>query len=355
MKVSYHNKWVILLLHVIAWTLVFSLPYLLRHSYDNGGDSRFHAPPPFNGVTVLINISWIALFYLNSEVLVPRLINRQKYLYYGISQLAAFLGIMSIHWLIFSYVIPGHSDRPHFRVVAFLDFNLALFLLVVAASTAYRMISDKIALENLEKERQKETMKTELSFLRSQISPHFIFNVLNNIVALARLKSDKLEPTIFKLSSLMRYMLYESDERRVPLGREVEYLKSYIDLQQLRFGQKVTIAQDISITDELAEIEPMLLIPFVENAFKHGTGYIQQPRIEIRLIQKAKTLIFDVKNKFSTQEEQKDYTSGIGLVNVERRLALLYPQAHELLITKTEGWFTVQLQLKLNNVTMHSY
>lgn len=355
MKVSYHNKWIILFLHIMAWTLVFSLPYLLRHSYDNSGDSRFHGPPPFNGVTILINISWITLFYLNSEVLVARLINKRKYLYYGLSQLVAFFGVMGIHWLIFHYLIPAPPNRPHFRILVFLDFNLALFLLVIAVSTAYRMISDKITSENLEKEKQKETMKTELSFLRSQISPHFIFNVLNNIVALARLKSDKLEPTIFKLSSLMRYMLYESDERKVPLSREVEYLKSYIDLQQLRFGQKVTIYQEISITDELAEIEPMLLIPFVENAFKHGTGYIQQPRIEIRLSQKADTLVFDVKNKFSDQEEQKDYTSGIGLANVERRLALLYPQAHELLITKTGSWFTIQLQLKLHDVTMHSY
>ncbi|RXK86701.1 sensor histidine kinase [Filimonas effusa] len=356
MKVSYHSKWITFLLHVTVWIVIFSLPYLLRHSYENSGVGRFHSPPPLNAASILINLTWVGLFYLNSELWVPWFINRRKYLYYGISQLIAFLAVMGIHWLIFTYIIPADAHKPNFRAVVFIDFNLALFLLVVAASTAYRLISEKIRLENLEKEKQKENMKTELSFLRSQISPHFMFNVLNNIVALARLKSDKLEPTIFKLSSLMRYMLYESDERRVPLGKEIEYLKSYIDLQQLRFGQKVTIYQEISITDELAEIEPMLLIPFVENAFKHGTGYIQQPRIEIILAQKADLLTFTVRNKFSEAvDEPKDHTSGIGLANVERRLTLLYPKAHKLHITRAEGWFTIILQLKLHDVTMHSY
>jgi sensor histidine kinase YesM len=355
MKLSFENKWIKILLHVTAWVLVFSMPYLLRHSYDNVGPGRMHPTPPFNFFTVLLDLVWIALFYLNTTVFVPVFINNRKYLLYVLVQVAAFCGVMITHWLLFTFMSPADDHKIHFRIVLFIDFNIALFLLVIAVSTAYRMISDKIRAENFEKEKQKENMKTELSFLRSQISPHFMFNVLNNIVALVRLKSEKLEPTIFKLSSLMRYMLYQSDEKKVPLQKEIEYLKSYIDLQQLRFGEKVAIHLAVNIADEQLEIEPMLLIPFVENAFKHGTGYIAEPRIEIELSEKGHNLFFSVKNKFSdNQDEPKDDTSGIGLTNVERRLALLYPQAHELHILQKDGWFNISLQLKLHDVTMHS-
>jgi sensor histidine kinase YesM len=354
MKLSYNNKWVKILLHTTVWVLVFSLPYLLRHSYDNAGLAKLHPPPPFTIFTVFMDLTWVALFYLNAALFVPVFINNRKYLLYALVQLASFFGVMLVHWFLFTFMIPPGGRKFDFRVILFIDFNIALFLLVIAASAAYRMTSDKIKADNIEKEKQKENMKTELSFLRSQISPHFMFNVLNNIVALARLKSEKLEPTIFKLSSLMRYMLYQSDEKKVPLQKEVEYLKSYIDLQQLRFGEKVTINLSVNITDDQIEIEPMLLIPFVENAFKHGTGYIAQPQIDIELSETAHALQFSVKNKFSSnQNEPKDDTSGIGLVNVERRLALLYPQAHELHILQQDGWFNVSLQLKLHNATMY--
>jgi len=211
------------------------------------------------------------------------------------------------------------------------------------------MIIDKIASDKLLQQRENENLKTELSFLRSQVSPHFMFNVLNNMVALARKKSDQLEPSLIKLSSLMRYMLYETDEQKVQLEKEVEYLQSYIDLQQQRFGKNVAIHSCFSQNDGNYTIEPMLLIPFVENAFKHGTGLIQNAEIDIELKAKNHILYFTVRNKYNSEkEEQKDKTAGIGLTNVERRLNLLYGKDHTLLITKKDGWFTVSLQLNLH-------
>jgi LytS/YehU family sensor histidine kinase len=264
---------------------------------------------------------------------------------------------MLLHWFLFMHVMPDDWHEPRrFNILAFLDFNIVLFILDTAASLAYRTIADKFQEENLEKERQKENMKTELSFLRSQISPHFMFNVLNNIVALVRLKSEKLEPTIFKLSALMRYMLYQSDEKKVPLKREVEYLQSYIDLQQLRFGDKVTVNVEIDVPDGQLEIEPMLLIPFVENAFKHGTTYIASPQIDMELTVRNRQLYFLISNKYSNNtDETKDETSGIGLANVKRRLKLLYGTDHEMMILEKDGWFSVSLQLKLHDVTMYSH
>lgn len=176
-----------------------------------------------------------------------------------------------------------------------------------------------------------------------------MFNVLNNILALARLKSDQLEPTIFKLSTLMRYMLYETDEERVSLQKEIDYLNSYIDLQKQRVGGKVKLDVHIPQAEAPQEIAPMLLIPFIENAFKHGTGHIKNAQIYINMSVEHDTLNFVVRNRYDASEtnESKDRTSGIGLANVMRRLNLLYKEKHDLLITKEDGWFVVSLQINL--------
>ena len=192
-------------------------------------------------------------------------------------------------------------------------------------------------------------MKTELSFLRSQINPHFIFNMLNNLVALEQMKSPELGPTILKLSSLMQYMLYDTDEEKVELNKEVEYLQSYIDLQKQRFGTKVPVKVSLDVPGGFYEIEPMLLIPFVENAFKHGVGMIDRPCIEINLKVREGVLYFAVRNRYNpASSEIKDKSSGIGLGNVSRRLDLLYEKQHVLLVSHGEGWFTISLQLNLH-------
>lgn len=176
-----------------------------------------------------------------------------------------------------------------------------------------------------------------------------MFNVLNNMVALARKKSDALEPSLIKLSSLLRYMLYETDEDKVLLEKEVEYLQSYIDLQIQRFGKKVTVNVQMEEFDKCYFIEPMLLIPFVENAFKHGTGLIEDAEINIELKAKHNMLQFTVSNKYNKDvQDIKDKTSGIGLQNVRRRLNLLYRNAHTLLIADNDNRFVVSLQLNLH-------
>ena len=199
-------------------------------------------------------------------------------------------------------------------------------------------------------EKENENLKTELSLLRSQVSPHFMFNVLNNMVALARKKSDLLEPSLIKLSSLMRYMLYESDEEKVYLEREIEYLQSYIDLQQQRFGKNVKVNVSMDVDGYQYQIEPMLLIPFVENAFKHGTGLIEDALIDIHLKAEKGLLLLSVGNKFDgSAADVKDKTSGIGLPNVQRRLNLLYGNNHRLLITRKNNWFEINLEIRLEN------
>jgi sensor histidine kinase YesM len=221
--------------------------------------------------------------------------------------------------------------------------------LVFTVSVFYCITVDKVHAEKLQKENEAMQLGMELKLLRSQISPHFLFNILTNLVALARKKSDQIEASLLMLSDLMRYMLYDAG-KKITLQQEAEYLKSYIELQKLRFGQDVKIGFIIELSQEEANcrIEPMLLIPFVENAFKHGTGYQDQPFIDINLTVKDGILVFKVKNKFDqSTDASKDESSGIGLNNVRSRLTLLYPGKHDLVIVPDRNLFAVNLTLKL--------
>ncbi|HZI52538.1 MAG TPA: histidine kinase, partial [Chitinophagaceae bacterium] len=294
---------------------------------------------------ILNDLIYIGFFYLNAIVLIPRFIYRRRYREYAGLLAGVFPVLLLITWLVFFKLF----DMPRFNLSGHILFNFFFFLFFLAASTAYRMIKDRTRADRIAREKENENLKTELSLLRSQASPHFMFNVLNNMVALARKKSDLLEPSLLKFSSLMRYMLYDADEEKVALEKETEYLQSYIDLQQQRFGKNVQLCVSLEKVDDNYEIEPMLLIPFVENAFKHGTGIIDNAHINIQLKAEKNMLHFNVQNKYDPLSiEVKDKTSGIGLANVQRRLNLLYGNKHNLLITKKDNWFNVSLQLNLN-------
>lgn len=346
MTINFSNKWIKVALHIIVWAALISLPYVI--------DVNRSRPPrllteteeaQFLRLNFISYIYWIAVFYLNSKVLIPSLFYKKKYLLYGLCVMACLLFAVILHAVFFAIILLPDFD---FSLTKTLWFNAPTLLLTIAASTAFTMISDRISEENRALQREQENMKTELSFLRSQISPHFIFNILNNIVALVRLKSNELEPTVMKLSGLLQYMLYETDEEKVSIKTETEYLQAYIDLQKQRFGKKVDISTSIQIENEFDEIEPMLLIPFIENAFKHGVGTIDDPQISVDILTVDGNLTFSVKNKYSTDiNDAKDPASGIGLANVSRRLNLLYGINHHLSIEKDNEWFNVMLTLKL--------
>jgi LytS/YehU family sensor histidine kinase len=220
-------------------------------------------------------------------------------------------------------------------------------LFIVAIGISYRFLSDNMTDQEVKKEEENERLKSELSFLRSQISPHFMFNVLNSIVSLSRRKPEMVEPVVIKLSELMRYMIYETSDSKVSIDKEFSYLESYIELQRLRFGNDINIDFKHKLSSTPSSIEPMLLIPFVENAFKHGVGMVKDPSIEIELNDDEKSLFFSVSNKVSKQNSEiKDESSGIGLVNVRRRLELLYPDQHELNIHEKEDSYLIELKIK---------
>ena len=339
----YSKKWVNFLLHTASWILLFSLPYLLRPSLnENRQPNQNNEPALVHLRYVLNNLIYIGFFYLNSKLLIPQFIYTRKYKQYTVILIISFTIILFVT-LLSLFSLQGLSK---FNFNGHILFNFFFFLFILAGSTAYSMIKDRVRADRISREKENENLKTELSLLRSQASPHFMFNVLNNMVALARKKSDLLEPSLLKFSSIMRYMLYEDGEDKVSLEKEIEYLQSYIDLQEQRFGKNVQVNVDLKNPDNNYDIEPMLLIPFVENAFKHGTGLIEGAMINIELRVADNKLYFSVKNRYNPSSiEVKDKTSGIGLANVKRRLNLLYGNKHSLLIAQKDNWFTVSLQL----------
>jgi two-component system LytT family sensor kinase len=330
--------------HISIWMLAFGLPYLLDDHDPRRRIITSQEETAFFYLRLFTYGFWVAVFYLNSNLFTKHFIYRRKYISYTLLLLAIFAIVLFFHGLAFQSILT--CDYTLLRAVRF---NFPTFVLTIAISTIYRMSKDQSQAEKHIQETRQENMRTELSFLRSQISPHFLFNVLNNIVAMVRLKSEGLEDTVIKLSSLMQYMLYETDGEKVLLKTEAEYLQSYIDLQQQRFGGKVKIETHFELSNDWDEIEPMLLIPFVENAFKHGVGLIHDPQIHIRLETRDKVLRFSVRNKYNRDSfESKDKISGIGLANVTRRLNLLYERNHGLDIRQEGLWFEVSLTLNLH-------
>jgi two-component system LytT family sensor kinase len=344
--VWYTKKWVVISLHVLFWILILVFPYLVKVSVEH--DSNSHADKGadnFYLALTLQNLMRALLFYVNAYFFIPKLAYTRRFGQYLTAMLVTFCLLTAWNRFMYLLLVPG----LHFRIWSYVLFELPIFIFFVMGSTAFRVIRDKIAENQRVKEKETENLKTELSFLRSQVSPHFMFNVLNNMVALARKQSDLLEPSLIKLSSLLRYMLYETDEDKVALEKEIEYLKSYIELQSQRFGKKVQITTSFEPAYDGYVIEPMLLIPFVENAFKHGTGLIPDAQIDIHLMLDKEQLSFVVRNRYiDAAETPKDKTSGIGLNNVKRRLNLLYPKSHSLTIEKEDGWFSILLQLNLH-------
>ncbi|MGF6850697.1 two-component system LytT family sensor kinase [Chitinophaga sp. W3I9] len=208
----------------------------------------------------------------------------------------------------------------------------------------------KIALEWFKSEKQREELKVEklnaeLKFLKSQINPHFLFNCLNTIYSLAHKQSAQTEHAILKLSTIMRYMIYESNEARVLLSHELKYLHDYIEIQRLRLPKDIEITYQLNGNADGVEIEPMLLVPFVENAFKHGISYTEDSFIDIDIATTENMIRLTVKN--SHFKERVAERGGVGLDNVLKRLALLYEHEHEIDITETENQFIVDLKIAL--------
>lgn len=311
---------------------------------------------PLSAGQVLVNFGYfaiinISIFYINYTLLIPQLL--KKYWFYILSLIvliAVMAAAKTIIAVLYRDVVLEHKD-VHTGIVTYTD--VSLFALSSVFTSGFFIISGcliKFTLDwfsNIKIQRSLETEKKdmELQFLKSQLNPHFLFNCLNNIYSLAYQKSDKTADAVLKLSDIMRYMIYESNDSWVSLSKEIEYLKSYIELQKLRFKDGAAVEMTLNGEIDDQQIIPLILIAFVENAFKHGVANDPENPIRINIIANQKILHFSITNKKSNAN--KDNVGGVGLNNVERRLQLLYPERYKLNIVNSATHYTSELMLDI--------
>jgi LytS/YehU family sensor histidine kinase len=254
-------------------------------------------------------------------------------------------------WLVRYQLADETQHRGFFfseRFVVSMTLN-TLFLVIFVG--VLRFAEDWFELEARKKELENERLTSELRFLKAQVNPHFLFNTLNNLYYLAFTQSPNTTEVIAKLSQMMRYMIYDSNTAEVPLEKEIEYMENYIALEKLRLNNEVPIAFDVEGDTAHVRIAPLILITFLENAFKHGvSGNTSEAWVRLKLVVEGSMLTYTVENSKApvTAEIVK---TGIGLQNVERRLALSYPGKFQLTVRDEENVYYVRLDLDLRDLS----
>jgi len=311
---------------------------------------------PLSSTSLLVNLGYfsvinISIFYINYTLLIPQLLKRY-WLY--ILAIIGLIGLMAAAKTIIAVLyMDVVLKRMDIKSGVAEDVSLSSFVTATVFVSGFFIISGcliKFALDwfsNIRIQRSLETEKKdmELQFLKSQLNPHFLFNSLNNIYSLAYQKSDKTADAILKLSEIMRYMIYESNDSWVALSKEIEYVQSYIELQKLRFKDGASVVLTLNGEIDNQQILPLVLISFVENAFKHGVANDPTDPIRINIIANQKILHFSITNK--KNNANKDRVGGVGLNNVERRLQLLYPERYKLNIVNSATHYTSELMLDI--------
>jgi hypothetical protein len=291
--------------------------------------------------------------YFNIYFLFPVYLQKRAYVHYFLAILLTIsLGTLleSGAFLVLSTI--GPEDKNSLLSLRFLLTTAMAIIYTTAITMSLKLVKHWYEKERLAKELEKLNTETELKYLKSQINPHFLFNSLNSIYSLALQKSDLAPDLILKLSDILRYILYDGSEKKVSLSQEIKYLKSYLELEKVRHGSRMDLHIDIQGDTDAHEIAPMLLIPFVENSFKHGLGKdMANGYVKVQVNTQGEDLHFEIANSKprhgSEISQQNGYQGGIGLINVKKRLNLLYPKQHKLAVTVTETEFSVALDIKL--------
>ncbi len=289
----------------------------------------------------------------------PLLLFKKKYAYFIVASLAA---ILVCAWISspkggppphppqgLPFPHPDNLRRPPGRLPSpfFIHFLVLSFSYILATFLETFWFAQKKEEETVRN--KNENLQTELKLLKSQINPHFLFNSLNNIYALSVLDSDKTQQSISNLSDMLRYVLYECEQELVPLDKEIAYIKNYIRLFSLKSSKTYPIKTDFKTSGPAIRVAPMLFIPFIENALKHShIEKIKDAFINIRIVATGDNIQFEVENNVPSESIHKDAVGGIGLENVRKRLAILYPDRHALTITESLVAFKVNLNIDLN-------
>jgi hypothetical protein len=340
--------------HIGGWILLYLLPPLALQS-------ELKLPHNFGDFMYWFIV--IICFYINYLWLVPRFLIKGKF-----PQYFAFIFLM----LVFTYsaneiyirqahriedakngVTRQKEEQPRRKWPRFRGYNSALFCFaVLALGTSIKATESWYENEKQRKEMENQKLGAELSLLKSQINPHFFFNTLNSIYSLAIIKSDRTPEAVIKLSEIMRYIIYDTERKEVPLSKEVEYIANYIELQRLRLSKQIQIEFTTELSKEESIIEPLLLLPFVENAFKHGIDPETGGKIIVSIVQEGNILRLHVENPIVENNTSKNGSSGLGMSNTLKRLKLLYHDNYTLTAGPVDRSYILDLILKLKENEM---
>jgi two-component system, LytTR family, sensor kinase len=354
------NKRITILLHLTVWLIIWALPRYILNVYGDGNVDFLHQ---FYAETIILGL----LFYLNYLWLVPRFFLEKKRILYFILAIVIILVLIKLmNWLNDNVFFDPDRAREfekvmeeinkgkevikppfrQFRIYGYFykSFFIWGFSLGLAVFNRFRQN------EKIQKELEKEKLNSELAMLKNQVSPHFFFNTLNNIYSLINLDSAKAQESVHKLSKLMRYLLYESEQGKCSLSDEIAFMEHYIDLMKLRLNEKVKLSIEFPSEHPDLKVPPLLFVPFIENAFKHGISYREPSFVKIKLVVVDSTInLLVINSRVSHAIEKDGIHSGIGLPNVKKRLQLLYPNHHHLKIKETDKEFSIALTLDLRN------
>jgi hypothetical protein len=306
----------------------------------------------------------IFLAYSLMYFVIPRFIIRGKYTAAGIWVFALFITAAALSSLTGRYVLlparllllPGSGllPRPNSSESFYLSLLAGLRggITIGGIAAAIKLMKFWYLKEQRNLQLQKENVESQLQLLKAQIHPHFLFNTLNNIYSYTQNTSAVAAKMVTGLSDLLRFMLYEGDQRVVPLFKELKMIQDYIGLEKIRYGNKLDIHIDIPTTTNDLHIAPLLLLPLVENCFKHGTSnMLDQPWISLQVTLNKNEMRMKLINGKAVATQVRQSTSGIGLLNVKKRLTLIYPGKHELIVTSDADVFVVNLKVELEQVT----
>lgn len=331
--------------HRVVYHAIFWLCYILFFTLLRGGA---------NGYMLIFTNEMINSFffgivvYFNIYYLIPKYLSQTKFVTYSLLLILSVAVVTPLN--VFALYLKFYNN-PEFQkeIVDAQLYQFILTFIIVGASSILKIITDWVRHQRVRKELENQTMRSELRFLKSQINPHFLFNTLNNLYALTLKKSDKAPEIVLKLSEMMRYMLYECNEKRVPLHKEVNYLRNYLDLERLRQGKNMEIGFQVDGQVKDQKIAPLMFIPFLENSFKHGlNNQLEQGFVNFNLQVHPTAIEMSIANSKPSLPKPATRSGGIGLKNVKRRLDLLYPANYELDIDDAPNTYTVHLKIDLD-------
>jgi two-component system, LytTR family, sensor kinase len=352
------KKWLRVGYHILFWLMYLPINATVVGLIQGGtlGDS--------NLLPLIVAEAWmlpskLTFIYFVFYYLIPLYLNRAGALRIVFLGLVAFLfaGVLYrfVDAKLFLPLIHNTESDPFDPS----NYVLALFDTFVTSSAAIAVKMVRVQYKSLEYEQElmRQKLQSELDFLRAQTNPHFLFNTLNNLYGLARKKSEKTPEAILMLSKIMRFMLYECKHHRIPISGEAKVIQDYIELEKLRYNTRLKVKYEEQLDNPGTLIAPLLLLPFVENSFKHGAhSSTSDAEIHIKLYLHNNQLQFSVDNTFDHTEPIANgdtlryaNSSGIGMRNEQRQLDLLYPDRHDLTISDSNGWYRANLKINLSD------